>query len=288
MNINYSFIIPHKNCPDLLQRCVNSIPERDDVQVIVVDDNSDEGKKPSLKDHKNLQVILLDAEHSKGAGRARNEGLKQVEGKWLVFPDSDDYYNNGFLDVLDRYKDTVYDIIYFNFEHRDGKTGVELPPIKSQGYYNNYDESREAIDLIKFRHNAPWAKMVRREYVKEHNIWFEEVPNGNDILFSMMVGYFTDNIIVEKEKLYVYLRNINSILTSKETVDGALCRITHAIKRNYLYGYIGHPKWKQPVLLRIMKNIVELRLPFLITIIKNAHRLFTERKEWVKLIESCE
>jgi glycosyltransferase involved in cell wall biosynthesis len=46
---NYSFIIPHKNCPDLLQRCVDSIPDRDDVQVIVVDDNSDEGKKPALE-----------------------------------------------------------------------------------------------------------------------------------------------------------------------------------------------------------------------------------------------
>lgn len=30
---NYSFIIPHKNCPDLLQRCVDSIPERDDVSI---------------------------------------------------------------------------------------------------------------------------------------------------------------------------------------------------------------------------------------------------------------
>ena len=82
---NYSFIIPHKNCPDLLQRCVDSIPERDDVQVIVVDDNSDDGKKPSLKNHKNLQVILLDATQSKGAGRARNVGLEHAEGKWLLF-----------------------------------------------------------------------------------------------------------------------------------------------------------------------------------------------------------
>ena len=39
--INYSIIIPHKNIPQLLQRCLDSIPVRDDVQVIVVDDNSD-------------------------------------------------------------------------------------------------------------------------------------------------------------------------------------------------------------------------------------------------------
>lgn len=43
-NINYSIIIPHKNIPQLLQRCLDSIPIRDDVQVIVVDDNSDTDK----------------------------------------------------------------------------------------------------------------------------------------------------------------------------------------------------------------------------------------------------
>lgn len=42
--INFSIIIPHKDIPDLLQRCLDSIPIRDDVQVIVVDDDSDGNK----------------------------------------------------------------------------------------------------------------------------------------------------------------------------------------------------------------------------------------------------
>ena len=37
----YSIIVPHKNCVPLLQRCLNSIPQRDDIQIIVVDDVSD-------------------------------------------------------------------------------------------------------------------------------------------------------------------------------------------------------------------------------------------------------
>ena len=39
--IKFSFVIPHKNTPELLQKCLNSIPDRDNIQVIVVDDNSD-------------------------------------------------------------------------------------------------------------------------------------------------------------------------------------------------------------------------------------------------------
>ncbi len=50
----HSFIIPHKNCLVLLNRCLDSILTRDDVQIIVVDDNSDVDKKPTLS----LQDIL--------------------------------------------------------------------------------------------------------------------------------------------------------------------------------------------------------------------------------------
>ena len=39
--MNYTIIIPHKNTPDLLQKCLGSIPERDDAEVIVIDDDSD-------------------------------------------------------------------------------------------------------------------------------------------------------------------------------------------------------------------------------------------------------
>ena len=280
---NYSFIIPHKNCPDLLQRCVDSIPERDDVQVIVVDDNSDEGKKPSLRERKNLQVILLDATQSKGAGRARNVGLEHVEGKWVLFPDSDDYYNVGFLNVLDHYKEKEIDVLYFNFEYRDGKTGEEMLSLSFQRYFEEYDGSENACDRIRFYHKVPWTKMTSHVYIDKYRIRFEEVSNGNDILFSMKVGYYTLNIQVEKSPLYIYLRNNNSILTSKETVDAALCRLTHLIKLNYFYSFIGHPEWKRSVRKIMISKIVSLKIPFILALFKNLKLLYKGKNEWVKI-----
>ena len=150
---NYSFIIPHKNCPDLLQRCVDSIPERDDVQVIVVDDKSDEGKKPALKHRKNLQVIFLDVSQSKGAGRARNVGLEHAKGKWLLFADADDYYVEGFINILDHYIDGYNDVVYFGFVHRDGVSGNDMYNLDFQKYVSEYDGSKESVDQIKFHIN---------------------------------------------------------------------------------------------------------------------------------------
>ena len=280
----YSFIIPHKNCPDLLQRCVDSIPERDDVQVIVVDDKSDEGKKPALKHRKNLQVIFLDVSQSKGAGRARNVGLEHAKGKWLLFADADDYYVEGFINILDHYIDGYNDVVYFGFVHRDGVSGNDMYNLDFQKYVSEYDGSKESVDQIKFHINNPWVKMVSHAYISKYRIRFEEVPNGNDILFSMKVGYYTQNILVEKKALYVYLRNKNSILTSKETVEAALCRLTHLVKLNYFYSFIGHPEWKRSVRKIVTSKIVSLKIPFVIALCKNYIRILDERNEWVIIL----
>mgnify|MGYP003305656243 CR=1 FL=1 len=96
--INYSIIIPHKNIPLLLQRCLDSIPIRDDLEVIVVDDDSD----PSLvdfdsfpgKDRKDVEIVL--DKMGKGAGASRNIGLSRAKGKWVVFCDADDFFNYCF------------------------------------------------------------------------------------------------------------------------------------------------------------------------------------------------
>lgn len=113
--INYSIIIPHKNIPELLQRCLDSIPRRVDLQIIVVDDNSDLDKVdfshfPGMNEE---CVEVYFTKEGKGAGYARNIGLQHAVGKWLIFADADDFFNCGFLYSIDKYRDSLYDIIYF-------------------------------------------------------------------------------------------------------------------------------------------------------------------------------
>ena len=281
MSYNYSFIIPHKNCPDLLQRCVESIPERDDVQVIVVDDNSDDGKKPSLKERKNLQVILLDSLQSKGAGRARNVGLEHAKGKWLLFADADDYYKQGFIEILDEYRNKEIDALYFNFEHRDGRTNELIKDLYWKKYVSEYDSSPVATDLLKFRQNVPWSKMVSSAFIRRYQIQFAEVLNGNDVFFSMLVGYFSNKIDVEKREIYVYLQNENSIVTSNLSNKGRLCKLTNRIKQNYFYKHIGHKEWCRPIsrimIVFLLKSGFTLIVPFI--------KALSESKEWIYEVE---
>lgn len=285
--INYSFIIPHKNSPNLLQRCVDSIPERDDVQIIVVDDNSNEGKKPSFKERKSLQVILLDAEHSKGAGHARNAGLEHAKGKWLLFADADDYYKEGFLNVLDKYKEEDLEVLYYNCEYRKGKTGESLFDLPYMEYYEKYDGSQYAVDQIKFRIKVPWTKMVRRDFVQVNKIQFEETLNGNDIFFSMTVGYLARNIMIDKTPLYVYLKNENSLVNSKKkSPESRLCKIIHCIQLNYLYKYLGYPEWRTSEIKLIFRHVKLAGFPLILLLLKNISIYFERRVAWVKIFKS--
>lgn len=278
--IKYSFIIPHKNRPDLLQRCVNSIPDRDDVQIIVVDDNSETAKKPCIV-REGLEVVLLSSQQSKGAGHARNVGLEYAKGEWLLFADADDYYNDGFLNILDEYTKQKYDVIFFNFLYKEGKTGELLPKLRLQECFLNFDGSPSAIDEIKYYNKVPWSKMVSSRYVKMNNIHFEEVLNGNDIYFSICVGRYANKIAIEKAPLYVYLKNDNSIQTSKPTIKGALCEVEHSIKLNNLYDFLGHPEWKGPCAKMILSYMLKLGMPFFFSVLLRSITWFKVRNEWI-------
>ena len=117
-NIHYSIIIPHKNLPSLLVRCLDSIPKRDDIQVIVVDDNSsseivDFNNFPG-KGRENVEVYFT--HRSGGTGYAQNIGLEHAVGKWVLFIGADDFFTEEVNSFLDRMVDAPEDLIVF--DHR--------------------------------------------------------------------------------------------------------------------------------------------------------------------------
>lgn len=214
-NINYTFIIPHKNSPQLLQQCINSIPRRNDIQIIIVDDNSnidivDFEHFPGIHEN-NIEVFFT--KEGKGAGYARNIGLKHARGKWLLFADADDYYNTNFIQILDKHINKTYDIIFFKVS-----SNIE-------GQYNRSLRNNKAIDQfqngeihlneLKFLHWQPWNKMISREFIVKHKINFDEIPIGNDAFFSLKAAEKTNNIYTINDEIYCNTFNKQSITYRK-------------------------------------------------------------------------
>lgn len=129
----YSIIIAHKNLLSLLGRCLDSIPQRSDIQVIVIDDNSDilEGDWEVFR-KEYYYVDLVFTKESRGAGYARNIGVARAQGKWIVIADADDFFHDGAFDKLDEYAESDNDIIYFYADTVDSDT---LQKVKDRWTY---------------------------------------------------------------------------------------------------------------------------------------------------------
>ena len=255
--INYSFIIPHHNSPSLLNRCINSIPIRDDIEIIVVDDNSDVEKCPQIV-RDNVNLLFLNAEQTRGAGKARNVGLEHARGKWLLFADADDYYSENIDFVLDKYIDKVCDVIYFNANITDIREGVFH---QQKNTYSEVllmaDKDQRALDEVKYVNTQPWNKLVYREFVEKHNIRFEEIMQGNDIYFSIQVGFFARNILIENKVVYNYFFQSATITNRNWTVDKFICNIENIYKSNGFKLYMGYPEWQNSPMKRAVKLILK-------------------------------
>lgn len=244
--ITYSFVIPHHNTPDLLQRLVDSIPQREDIEIIVVDDNSDDDKKANIT-RSDVRTIYIDKEYTRGAGRARNVGMDAASGKWLLFADSDDIYKPGFIDVLDRYKNDDIDILFFNVDSVDSdilKPGPNRARLV-QKIIDGYNESKERIDDLLYGSWGPWRKMLSSSFVKLHGFRYEEVPIGNDVFFALQTSYFAKKYKVEHACLYTNTYLKGSISYSKFNRDKYISGLINLRRRAKFFEYIGLSDWNK-------------------------------------------
>ena len=236
MKIYYSFIIPHHNSPDLLNRCLDSIPQREDIEIIVVDDKSDEDKRP-LVIRSDVQIVYIDAEQSKGAGKARNVGLGHACGKWLLFADCDDFYEKNFICELDKYKDSLYDIIFFdaylNYDITSKKCKSDYYKTIIKEYINNPNSSFWK-KMLKHGNNATWMRMYSHEYIKNIDVKYDEIPACNDGWFVQYAGAMTDNIAVIPHKLYYYVETEGSITKTRKNKDVEIQRLQASFRINHL------------------------------------------------------
>ena len=231
--INYSIIIPHKNSPDLLIRCLKSIPKRDDIQIIVVDDNSDKKNinYKTIPELQNYNININYTTEGKGAGYARNIGLKYAKGNWLIFADADDFFNQSFNWALDYYNNSDADIVYFNVNSVDSET---LQECNRSHFLNKYHQSGDEM-LFRFKTYHPWAKMIKQKLIIENGINFSETKAANDVLFSLNTGLYAKKIELCTEKIYCITYRENSLEHIRGDIDIYEARIFISIETNKFY-----------------------------------------------------
>lgn len=198
-----------------------------DIEVLVVDDGSPSEYEEIItafsEDHR---VRILHESH-KGVSNARNRGINEAAGEWLMFVDSDDYLEDDYYDALQkRIQNTDADFVFFNgFGEKDGQSIKNRYFTKENIDYGASVESKCQLigsglslgrtpEVLRcwYTLGSPYSKLIRTAFLKESGVRFDTgVAFAEDTVFSFNLILKAEHIYYFDEYLYHYFLNAESV-----------------------------------------------------------------------------
>ena len=206
MDIKLSIIIPIYKEEKYIEECLDSViseisksnTANDQYEIIVVSDGASDEVANKVMKYKKLfaNFKFLEMEH-KGAGAARNLGIKEAHGKYIAFIDADDRMSEGFLKICNEVLNKEKDLYIFGLKRiEDDK--VEYWTVKDKEYNTIHEFADEYIRNGHLLIYSNCNKLYKTSIIREYNIHFDEqIHFGEDRLFN-----------------YDYLRHCNTIMNS--------------------------------------------------------------------------
>jgi len=226
--ISISIIIPVYNVEAYVKRCIESVMMQEQatakVECIIVDDCGQDRSmdivQQLISDYDGpISFSILQHEKNRGISAARNSGLKEAAGDYVLFVDSDDYLMPGsiqyFLDHLKLYPEV--DMLMGNAYR--GKDVL----------IHHIDNPRLILDrgdlfrqmLIHHINAYAWAKLIRRDVLEKNQIKFEEGLLYEDILWAYQLFSCLSTILLLPMVVYNYEYNPESIVATTFTKEKA-------------------------------------------------------------------
>lgn len=227
MKMKLSIIIPIYNVEKYIQRCLESIMTQEksafEIECILVNDSTQDNSmtivRSMLDEYKgNISFTILKHEHNNGLSEARNTGIRNATGDFIMFIDSDDYLMPDSLSYMmhakAQYPDV--DIIIGNvYEHKYKKTQycIKEPQLISNGY-----EARKWMLTHEFAVSS-WNRIISRQFLINNNFFFEPNILHEDIPWTYILYTKVSSILLLPKVTYSYWFNPNSITSASKPTD---------------------------------------------------------------------
>lgn len=211
-----SIIIPCHNSQSTIARCIGSIPIDSRIEVIVVDDNSNDNTIQILKkNRKQHNICIVRNANRQGAGGARNIGIKLANKKYLMFLDSDDTLADTFMDTIEKQIDLDYDVIIFDAQSiKNRKNTIKM--FNSNHIHQGLIDTKTALVYIK---GCTWGKIYKTKLIKEKEVMFPTLDRNEDLVFTKIAISESNKIYYLEKVLYNYIDNPQSLMHNKKLLN---------------------------------------------------------------------
>lgn len=241
-----SVIIPVYKVERYLDECVLSVVNQSyrNIEIILVDDGSPDGC-PAMCDAWAAKDSRIKVIHKANGGLsdARNTGIDCCSGDYILFVDSDDYYEaNNHIELLVNMADGENsDVVCFNYKRFYEDKNSFSPKLCAIPQRNTID----CMVKNNVYTSSACLKLIRSSLVKNSNLLFEKGIYSEDIEFSAKLMLLTQNIAFCDDAVYVYRSRSDSITTSikeKNIIDvfGVMQKLIKVHTENrYYWSYVA-------------------------------------------------
>ena len=222
-------IIPCYNAHDTVIRTLGSVLSqtvRDDIKVILVDDNSNK-KYNSIVNRFNkfLDIKLIRLNKNVGPGKARRVGTKAGQSKYVMYIDADDTFFNAY---------SVEKLLY------------EIEKRQCDICYSNFIEDAGAQRYVSHINDGVWlfGKIYKREFLENLNIYINDTRANEDTGFNTLCRAFTVPQHVD-EITYIWHYNPHSITRRNNALYSFTCTEGHVINKIWAFREAYKRGWKR-------------------------------------------
>ena len=179
--IKFSIIVPVYNSELFLEKCILSVLSQSytNLELLLVDDGSTD-KSPIMCDNwakKDNRIKVIHKENG-GVSSARNEGIRQASGEYLLFLDADDYLINGVLEECNQHIDKLLIVDYLNFASEDNylenvKVKANIFPTGNYSFSSEEEKFNFLNNLLynKYLFTVCWRGCYKASFLRENNLF---------------------------------------------------------------------------------------------------------------------
>lgn len=202
-----SIIMPCYNAENNLKKSINSVLSQscDNWELIAVDDGSTDLTLQILKEYSVLDSrIRVFAQSNSGPGATRNYAISNAKGEYIAFLDSDDWWENDFIEKVNRkILSENADVIFYDLV-REKENGKAI----NVSYISNYSKlSKENLIKYQMTGKMEWGmvKVIRHSIIKNNELNFSTDSVGEEAVFSYLVLKNSQNISFIDKPIYHYV-----------------------------------------------------------------------------------